>query len=160
MTKIKQATSRDCFVCGVENSSGLHMHFYIIAPGEVEAHYTLSDKYQGYPGVVHGGIIASMMDEVMGRVFMEGDPPRFMVTAELKIRYKKPVHVNIPLRLTGHRVKDNGRVGRATGEIIGPDGDLLVIGEITVVNMPGESMNSSELEKMGWKVYPEMERTV
>lgn len=136
------------------------MHFYTIAPGEVEAHHTISNQYQGYPGVVHGGIIASMMDETMGRVFMEGDPPRFMVTAELKIRYKKPVHVNTPLKLTGHLVKDNGRVGRATGEIVGPNGDVLVTGEIVVVNMPGESMNSSELEKMGWKVYPEMERTV
>ena len=75
------------------------MHFYTIAPGEVEAHHILTDHYQGYPGVVHGGIIASMLDEVMGRVFMEGDPPRFMVTAELKIRYKKPVPVNTPLKL-------------------------------------------------------------
>jgi acyl-coenzyme A thioesterase PaaI-like protein len=160
MTKTKQATSRECFVCGVENPSGLHMHFYTISPGEVEAHHTLSAQYQGYPGVVHGGIIASMLDEVMGRVFMEGDPPRFMVTAELKIRYKKPVPVNTLLKLSGHRVKDNGRIGQAIGEIIGPDGDVLVTGEITVVNMPGETMNSSELEKMGWKLYPEMERIV
>ena len=49
-----------------------------------EAHHTLSAEFQGYPGVIHGGIIASMLDEVMGRVFMEGDPPRFMVTADFK----------------------------------------------------------------------------
>ena len=157
MPKTKQATSRDCFVCGVQNPAGLHMHFYTTSPGEVEAHYNVSDHYQGYPGVVHGGIIASMLDEVIGRVFMEGDPPRFMVTAELKIRYKKPVPVNTPLLLRGHRVKDNGRVGQATGEIIGPTGDLLVTGEITVVNMPGPATSAVDLEDMGWKVYPEME---
>lgn len=133
------------------------MHFYTISPGEVEANYTVSDQYQGYPGVVHGGIIASMMDETIGRVFMEGDPPRFMVTAELKLRYKKPVPVNTPLILRGHRVKDNGRIGQATGEIIGPEGEILVTGEIIVVNMPGDPMNSEDLEKIGWKVYPEME---
>jgi acyl-coenzyme A thioesterase PaaI-like protein len=157
MAKIKQATSRDCFVCGAKNPAGLHMHFYTISPGEVEANYTVSDQYQGYPGVVHGGIIASMMDETIGRVFMEGDPPRFMVTAELKLRYKKPVPVNTPLILRGHRVKDNGRIGQATGEIIGPEGEILVTGEIIVVNMPGDPMNSEDLKKIGWKVYPEME---
>ncbi len=136
------------------------MHFYTISPGEVEANYIVSDQYQGYPGVVHGGIIASMMDETIGRVFMEGDPPRFMVTAELKIRYKKPVPVNTPLILKGHRVKDNGRVGSATGEIFNSSGELLVTGEITVVNMPGEVMDTEDLEKIGWKVYPEMERPI
>lgn len=133
------------------------MHFYTTAPGEVEANYIVSDKYLGYPGIVHGGIIASMMDETIGRVFMEGDPPRFMVTAELKLRYKKPVPVNTPLVLRGHRTKDNGRIGQATGEILGPGGVILVTGEITVVNMPGPAMSSADLAEMGWKVYPEME---
>lgn len=157
MAEIKQATSLHCFVCGVENPSGLHMHFYTIADGEVEATHIVRDEFQGYPGIVHGGIIASMMDETMGRVFMEGEPPRFMVTAELKIRYKKPVPINTPLKITGHRIKDNGRVGQASGEILGPDGTVLVTGEITVVNMPGLSMGSEKLEALGWKVYPEMD---
>lgn len=133
------------------------MHFYITAPGEVEARFSVPDKYQGYPGIVHGGIIASMLDETIGRVFMEGDPPRFMVTGELKIRYKKPVPVNTPLILKGHKVKDNGRVGQAIGEIVGPNGDVLVTGEIIVVNMPGPAASSVDLENMGWKVYPETE---
>lgn len=94
----KQATSTHCFVCGVQNPSGLHMHFYNVSPGEVEANYTVSETYNGYPGIVHGGIIASMLDETMGRVFMETDPTRFMVTAELKIRYRLPVSVNTPDR--------------------------------------------------------------
>ena len=57
--------------------------------------------FQGYPGVVHGGIIASMMDEVMGRVFMGGAIDRFMVTAELKIRYRKPVPILQKFNLEG-----------------------------------------------------------
>ncbi len=136
------------------------MHFYTISPGEVEAKFTVPEQFQGYPGIVHGGIIASMMDETMGRVFMDGDPPRFMVTAELKIRYKKPVPINTPLKLTGHKGKDNGRIGKATGEIIGPNGEIFVLGEIIVVNMPGDLPGSKELEDMGWKIYPEMDGIV
>lgn len=157
MVDKKQATSLHCFVCGVENSTGLGMNFYTVSDGEVEATHIVRDDFQGYPGIVHGGIIASMMDETMGRVFMDGEPPRFMVTAELKIRYKKPVPINTPIKITGHRIKDNGRVGQASGEIIGPEGDVLVTGEITVVNMPGKAMGSSELSELGWKVYPEKE---
>lgn len=156
----KQATSTHCFVCGVQNPSGLHMHFYNVSPGEVEANYTVSETYNGYPGIVHGGIIASMLDETMGRVFMETDPTRFMVTAELKIRYRLPVSVNTPLRITGHRVKDSGRVGHATGEIMNHDGQILVTGEIIVVNKPGLKMTEEELNEMGWKVYPEEDWTV
>jgi len=156
----KQATSANCFVCGVQNPSGLHMHFYNIGPGEVEADYTVSETYNGYPGIVHGGIIASMLDETMGRVFMEGDPTRFMVTAELKIRYRLPVPVNTPLRIAGHRVKDSGRVGQATGEILDRDGQVLVTGEIIVVDKPGLKLTEEELTEMGWKVYPEEDWTV
>jgi uncharacterized protein (TIGR00369 family) len=155
MEKKKQATSTNCFVCGVENPAGLHMHFYNTSPGVVEADYTVSEQFNGYPGIVHGGIIASMLDEAMGRVFMEDDPTRFMVTGEMKIRYRKPVQVNTALKITGRKVKDTGRIGSATGEIIGPDGEVLVTGEIIVFNKPGPKLSEDELADMGWKVYPE-----
>ncbi len=153
----KQAQSSHCFVCGVENPSGLKMRFYDIAPGIVESTFTVSELYQGYPGVVHGGIIASMMDEVMGRVFMGADDPRFMVTAELKIRYRKPVPIQQKLTLRGQAVRDNGRVARATGTIHGPDGDLLVEGEIVVANIPERLVPPMDNETLGWKVYPDQE---
>jgi uncharacterized protein (TIGR00369 family) len=153
----KQAQSRDCFVCGVQNATGLHMKFYENEPGVVEATYTVDEKFQGYPGVVHGGIIASMMDEVMGRVFMGNDPPRFMVTAELKIRYRKPVPTCEPLNLRGEAVSDNGRVGRAVGTIHDSKGNLLVQGEIVVANMPHNADPAQDYAALGWRVYPDQE---
>lgn len=151
----KQASSLHCFVCGVENAVGLKMKFFTKEPGIVEANYTVSEQYQGYPGIVHGGVIASMLDEVMGRVFMQDEPPRFMVTAELKIRYRKPVPINTPLLLRGKGIKDNGRIATAVGEIIGPDGSTLVQGEITVANIPQAMVTSVDYEALGWKVYPD-----
>lgn len=153
----KQAQSSHCFVCGVENPFGLKMKFYDIAPGIVELTITVSELYQGYPGMVHGGIIASMMDEVMGRVFMGTDDPRFMVTAELKIRYRKPVPIQQNLILRGEAVRDNGRIARATGTIHGPDGTLLVEGEIVVANIPERLVPPINHKSLGWKVYPDQE---
>lgn len=158
MEGLKQATSRYCFVCGVENPAGLHLHFYTVGPGEVVAEYVVTEQFNGYPGIVHGGILATMLDEVMGRVFMYEDQARFMVTGEIKVRYKKPVYINQPLRICGHRVKDTGRIGIARGEITDVNGEVLVTGEILVVNKPGPQLSTAELEEMGWKVYPEEEK--
>lgn len=153
----KQAQSRHCFVCGVENPFGLKMKFYTIAPGVVETHYTAHEHHQGYPGIVHGGIIASMMDEVMGRVFMGEENPRFMVTGELKIRYRKPVPIGQELTLRGEAVKDNGRIAKATGCIMASDGTVLVEGEILVVNIPNHLIQPVDNESLGWRVYPDQE---
>ncbi len=78
-----QPNSRHCFVCGLENPFGLQLRFYESVPGEIVAEYTVPEQYQGYPGVVHGGIVTAMLDEVTGRVHMNGDPPRFIYTARL-----------------------------------------------------------------------------
>lgn len=66
----RQPNSRHCFVCGVENPHGLHLTFKQTAPDEVTVEYTVPEHFQGYPGVVHGGIVAAMLDEVAGRAHM------------------------------------------------------------------------------------------
>lgn len=83
MSKIKQPNSRHCFICGVENPVGLHLHFYETEPGVIETAYTAPDHFEGFPGVLHGGIVAAIIDEVSGRAYMGSDPanPRFMLRA-------------------------------------------------------------------------------
>ena len=100
-TRVKQPNSRQCFVCGLENSYGLQLAFYETAAGEVAAEYTVPERYQGFPGVVHGGVVAAMLDEAAGRAAMTGEEGRFMVTARLEVSYRQPVPVGAPLLLTG-----------------------------------------------------------
>ncbi len=152
---MKQPNSKHCFVCGRENPYGLKLKFYEIAPGEVEVEYTVPEQYQGYPGVVHGGVVAAMLDEVTGRVHMGGDPPRFMFTARLDVRYRKNVPVGQPLRIIGHAGKSRERTAIAIGQIFGPDGDLLAEAEAVLVNVPDEIKDQVDLEELGWKVYPD-----
>jgi len=151
----KQPGSLHCFVCGIENPSGLHLKFYNSEPGEVVAEITVPDNFQGYPGMVHGGVIAAMLDEVAGRSQMRGDPVRFMVTAQLNIRYRKPVPVGQPLRLLGHAGEIRGKVAKASGEVYGPDGVLLADAELVLVDMPEEKLSGVNYETLGWKVYPD-----
>ena len=152
---MKQPNSKHCFVCGRENPYGLKLKFYETAPGEVEVEYTVPEQYQGYPGVVHGGVVAAMLDEVTGRVHMGGDPPRFMFTARLDVRYRKNVPVGQPLRIIGHAGKSRERTAIATAQIFGPDGDVLAEAEAVLVNVPDEIKDQVDLDELGWKVYPD-----
>ncbi len=150
-----QPNSRHCFVCGLENPYGLHLKFFETGPGEVTAEYTVPEQYQGYPGVVHGGIVAAMLDEVAGRVHMNSDPPRFMYTARLELRYRKNVPVGRPLRLVGRAGKSKGRTAAATGAIYALDGELLAEAEALLVDVPANVIDAVDLEALGWRVYPD-----
>jgi hypothetical protein len=92
-----------------------------------------------------------MLDEVSGRSQMGSDPPRFMYTARLDIRYRKNVPVGQPLRLVGKAGPSKRRTATASGAIYGPEGDLLAEAQAVLVNIP----NSADLDLLGWKQYPE-----
>lgn len=150
---MKQPNSRFCFACGVENPVGLRLKFYETAPGEVTANITVPQQYQGYPGIVHGGIVATMLDEVTGRAHIRGDPPRFMFTARLEVRYRKNVPVGQPLKLVGRVGKTKAYAATALGAIYGPDGDLLAEAEALLVDVPDGIVDGVDLEALGWRVY-------
>jgi acyl-coenzyme A thioesterase PaaI-like protein len=153
----QQPVSKNCFVCGVENLAGLHMRFFETDSDPVEVHvdYTVPQRYQGYPGVVHGGIVATMLDEVISRTVFRGDPPRFVVTARLSIRYRKPVPVETPLKLVGRVVEDKGKVISVTGEIYGPDGAMLASGDAVLVEVDRAFFGEVDEDSASWSVYPE-----
>lgn len=152
-----QPNSRHCFVCGVENPVSLGLRFYETGRDEVTAEYTVPDRYQGYPGMVHGGVVAAMLDEVVGRAAMAGDPNRFMFTGRLCLTYRKPVPLGQPLRMVGRLVRRRGRAARATGELRLRDGTLAVEATATLIDVPGHTASQEELDALGWKVYPQGE---
>jgi len=155
---MKQPNSLHCFVCGRQNPFGLQLSFYENEPGEVTAEYTVSEQYQGYPGIVHGGIVAAMLDEVTGRALMgPGDSPRFMYTARLEIHYRRNVPVGKKLRLVGRAGKRRNRSATATGEIYDVCGTLLAEAEAVLVDVPVELVDRVNLEALGWRVYPDEE---
>ena len=77
-----------CFGCGPDNPEGLGLSFFETDDG-VEAEYTVAERYAGAPGVVHGGILATLLDEVlcMTAYAKAGSP---VVTGELTVRYLEP----------------------------------------------------------------------
>ena len=153
---IPQPNSRSCFVCGVANPIGLHLLFYQSQPGEIYADITIPDHFQGYPGVVHGGIVAALLDEIAGRSHIQGNPPRFMFTARIEVQYRKNVPTGVPVHLVGRAGASKNRSALATSAIYNQEGELLAEAEAILVNVPQDIVGSVDLEALGWKVYPEL----
>lgn len=149
-----QPNSRHCFACGLENPIGLKLRFYQIADDQVRAEYTPPHDYEGYPGVLHGGIAASMLDEASARAHMSGDPPRFLFTAKLDIRYRRPIAMGGKLVVVGKATGGRGRTAESWAGIYDEHETLLAEAKAVLMDVPGESLGSAELEKLGWKVYP------
>jgi len=141
-----------CFVCGRKNPHGLYMTFYDNGADEVWSNYTDPEAYQGYPGVVHGGVVAAMLDEAVGRVAMIGDPHHFMESVTLQVKYRHSVPTETPLRIVGRIVRLRGRLGKARGEVILPDGTVAAEAEMTLADVPAEMVQNVNLERLGWYI--------
>jgi uncharacterized protein (TIGR00369 family) len=117
-----------CFGCGGANSCGMQLSFeQDDAARRIRGTFRVGARYQGGPGFVHGGIIATVLDEVMGKA------NRFRgvraVTAELTIEYLKPVPVDQDLVVEGWEIETKGRNLYHAGEIRDATGALLARGQ-------------------------------
>jgi len=147
-----------CFICGLENPVGLHLHIYETEPGTVESSYTAPEHFQGYPGVLHGGIVGAIIDEISGRAHMGSDPsvPRFMFTAKLEIKYRQNVPIGQPLRIVGKAGRSRAKSAEAwAGIYLVESGELLAEGNTLLIDVREERFDPTRLGELGWQVYPE-----
>ncbi len=101
-----------CFVCGDKNPIGLGVKFYE-RDGGATAEFVPKEVLEGYKGLLHGGILSSLLDEVMIKAVLVKNI--YCVTAELAVRYKKPIEISDKLMLFGYIEKKNGRVFTTRG---------------------------------------------
>ena len=126
----KQNSSKMCFVCGTMNDFGLHADFYETDNNELVALIMPSDRHQGYPGRMHGGIAATILDETIARSICNGkDEQLWGVTLELKTRFRKPIPLGQELKIIGRVIHEGNRTFEGTGEILLPNGEVAVSAE-------------------------------
>lgn len=126
MKKLRQPTSLQCFACGRKNPFGLKLEWYNDYDNhQVEASFSLDDNYCSYPGTVHGGILATILDETSGRaILLNNDFNRLMVTLKMEVVYKHNTPTHTPLKAIGRVLKDSGSRAMVEGEIVLPDGTV------------------------------------
>ena len=153
--KRKQHNSSMCLVCGVKNPYGLKTSFYELENGEVVGLFTAADHHQGYPGRMHGGMAAAILDETIGRAINAGhENALWGVTMEFAIRFKKPVPLGSELKVVGRITGETRRTFEGTGEILLKDGTVAATGKGKYLKLPIEKIADLAEAGLHWKVLP------
>lgn len=155
--KRPQPNSQTCFVCGLSNTVGLKIRFYSIDHDTCEARVTFGQEYNSYPGIAHGGIVATVLDETMGRSGLAARLDRLFVTAKMEIKYRQSVPLEREILFWGQIVKDRGRVIQVEGQVILPDGSVAVEATGTMVQIPPEELAKMNTPEVGWRIYEDHE---
>jgi acyl-coenzyme A thioesterase PaaI-like protein len=151
----KQHNSKMCFVCGLKNTTGLGASFYEVEGNELVAIFTPCENHQGYPGRLHGGLAAAILDEVIGRAMNITNEEIWGVTVDLQIRYKKPVPLETELRVVGRITGENRRIFEGSGEILLPDGQVAVKGQGKYIKLPLDEIADFDYDEQEWKTVPD-----
>ncbi len=115
-----------CFVCGRQNPGGLNLVFSF-RDGKASAEFSLDKGFQGYKDIVHGGIVAAILDEAMIKaVLAQGIKA---VTAEITVRFKDPLRTNEKAVVDGEIVKKGKKLVEAKAHIKGPDSRTIAEGK-------------------------------
>ncbi len=151
----RQPSSRTCFLCGRQNEIGLKVTWHNdVEKQQVRAVVVVPEHFNGYPGIVHGGIVAALLDETAGRaILLGGDSEQLMVTLKLEIRYRKATPTGQPLALIGRTLSRTPTRAKVAAELRLPDGSLAAEAEAILLR-PGEDFFLRwEPEKRFWHVY-------
>jgi acyl-coenzyme A thioesterase PaaI-like protein len=110
-----------CFVCGDDNPSGMKLKFRVTAEGESEAEWTPVAAWEGYPGLIHGGLISTVLDEAMSKAVASTQVRT--LTAEMRVRYRRMVETGGRFVIRGKVTERGRRMIRAEAWLVSEAGD-------------------------------------
>jgi acyl-coenzyme A thioesterase PaaI-like protein len=147
----KQNNSKMCFVCGLQNDFGLHASFFETDANELVALIKPTEKHQSYPGRMHGGVAAAILDETIGRAIANGkDDQVWGVTLELTTKFRKPIPLDQELKIVGRVLVDGPRFFEGTGEIVLENGDIAVSAAGKYLKVPIDKITDVVMDSSDW----------
>lgn len=111
-----------CFACGMKNPIGLHLTFDYDETG-IKGAFVPDRVHQGYRGIVHGGIISTILDEIMARMLI--DKGLKIMTVKMEVRFRKPIEVGKRLTLRAKPLPEEGKFIMALGTLESTEGTVL-----------------------------------
>ena len=149
----KQPNSKMCFVCGLNNKFGLKSCFYELEDGQLMAVFTAAEEHQGYPGRLHGGIAATILDETIGRAIMLTHSANIWgVTVDFSMKLRKPVPLDGEIKVVARIEKEGNRSFTGTGEILLADGRVAIEGRGKYLKMDIDKIADFDHEGDEWQV--------
>jgi uncharacterized protein (TIGR00369 family) len=127
LTPLAHAAQNRCFGCGQANPTGLHLEFLLAEDSSVVCLALVPDTFEGPQGYLHGGIIATLLDETMSKsVRARGFTA---MTRQMEVDYLRPVPSSTPIRLEGHVTRNEGRKHWTEARILDAERTVLAIGK-------------------------------
>jgi len=121
LERTRQAAHPLCIVCGKAAECGLGLHFSLRDDGGVEARFECKARFQGYEGLLHGGVTSSVLDGAMTNcLFAHGI---VAVTAEITVRFRHPVELDAPLVVRAHITRSQAPLHIVEAQIV-QDGQI------------------------------------
>jgi len=124
-----------CVVCGQENPYGLHIHFVRERDGAFTAEWRPTENWEGFEGIVHGGIISAVLDEAMSKAVAAMNYEA--LTGELRVRFRRHVAAGENLRIRGWVVEKVKRLVKAEATLIATDGSERAHAWARFLTLPG-----------------------
>jgi uncharacterized protein (TIGR00369 family) len=138
-TRFGRMQKNYCFACGRDNPDGMRLNFsYDEQRNLFVCRFRLGKRYTGPPGHCHGGVIATILDEAMGKV----NKLRSVIalTSEITVHYLKPVPLNRPLRVESRELRVRGRRHINVAEILNQKGEILARSQGTFIAIDPHKM--------------------
>ena len=107
----------NCFACGTLNTTGMGLALHV-EPGRSWTELALDTRFEGWEGVAHGGILCTLLDEVMAWALVGED--NWGVTARMNVDFRRPVEVGVPIRAEGWIIRSRRRLVDTAGRIVDP----------------------------------------
>ncbi len=142
-----------CFVCGQHNPYGLHLVFRL-ENNSIVADFQPREEHQGFPGIIHGGIVASVLDEALGRTSVLAERPEWTMTGRLEVRYRHYVPYGQLLRVRAFVGTQRRKMLQASGVLTLADDENTILAEAqgTFLSLPEERVDAM------MKGYPGLRR--
>jgi uncharacterized protein (TIGR00369 family) len=121
------AAHNHCFGCGPANPGGLHLEFLLAEDTSIVCLATVPDTFEGPHGYLHGGIIATMLDETMSKSLRARG--YMAMTRQMEVEYLRPVPSGAPIRMEGRVVRSEGRKHWTESKILSAEGTVLAHGK-------------------------------
>ena len=132
----KQRNSKMCIICGMDNPIGLKAQFYNMEDKSVMTIFKFKEEYQSFPQRVHGGIIATMLDELgLRALWAKSSEDDFGVTLSMNVKYRKPIPYNEILIGKGLVQKETSKFITIETEIFDKKGNLLANAEVKYIKL-------------------------
>ena len=123
LTPMAHTAQNRCFGCGPANPAGLHLEFMLAPDGSVVCKASIADTFEGPRGFVHGGVIATLLDETMSKAVRSRNVVG--MTRHMEVDYRRPVPSCAPIRLEGRVYHYEGRKHWAEANILDERGTVL-----------------------------------